>query len=709
MSFSSDGVKLTWTKMMRGRIGRLLLRGAEGTLSILFVISLAAPMVFPQEANAVAGTSKILSYQGRLTNTSGDPYTGTYCMRFSLYDSASGGTKVWPSGAPSSMAVSVTSGIFNVGVGDTGAGGDDLAVSNWNSSYANGFPDIDTTYLNVDVYNVAGGSCTGGSWESLAPRQRLDAVAYARVAADVYGTALRTSTTTVRIGAGSGQGTPIWLYLDWKNTPTTLGANCDTVSAVSGAVWYNSSGTRALACVNNIIVGIDNTNEITSLNITGNTAGTPAAVSTGAVSFAGGNNITLSQAGNAITISAFNQSAQTQNVHNVTLSGNTAGVMAQISSGTMNLAGGNNVTLSQNGNSVTISAFNQSVQTQNIHNVTLSGNTAGVMAQISSGVMTLAGGNNITLSQNGNAITISAGAGGGGFAGYIAAGTVTTNGLNTINFSNANGISFGLGAGANSSVLTASHNGLTTAMASNAGSNFLAATGGFSGTNISGTILSNGLQMSVAAPGGGGGGYTRNMYDNMGGRDFITNVTNITAISQRPVFTPFYLDGDILADRIALEMSRATSGSNLFTIQMALYTQVNSTQISRLASLQNTFSNTATASISGIRQFYLTGIETAGSSLTPGVYIMGAYFSAANTASMNYSIRGGQTVGPPVGIINAGANSNWTATSQLSSQYLRMFQGRYSNTATGLPSAVSANQIQGWTSAVPFYFRIQNT
>lgn len=92
----------------------------------------------------------------------------------------------------------------------------------------------------------------------------------------------------------------------------------------------------------------------------------------------------------------------------VSLSGNTAGALANISSGTLYLAGGNNLTLSQNGNSVTLSAFNQTAQTQNRFNLTLSGNTDGVMAQVSSGTLTLAGGNNITLSQNGNAVTISA-------------------------------------------------------------------------------------------------------------------------------------------------------------------------------------------------------------------------------------------------------------------------------------------------------------
>lgn len=69
-------------------------------------------------------------------------------------------------------------------------------------------------------------------------------------------------------------------------------------------------------------------------------------------------------------------------------------------------------------------------------------------------------------------------------------------------FSNANGISFGLSAGA----ITASHNALTTAMASNRGTDFVQATAAFFGTNASGTIGSNGISVSVAAPGAGGGG-----------------------------------------------------------------------------------------------------------------------------------------------------------------------------------------------------------
>jgi hypothetical protein len=166
--------------------------------------------------------------------------------------------------------------------------------------------------------------------------------------------------------------------------------------------------------------------------ISGNTANTSNIVQ-GSIYLAGGNNITLSQVsavGKAtVTISAANQTAQTQNLHNVTLSGNTAGVMAQVSSGTMTLAGGNNITLSQNGNAITISGPNtvaQSVESQSIGMSNL-GNTSGTTGIASGGQVrfVFAGGDNITLSQSLNGasgtITISGGAGGagGGFTGGV--------------------------------------------------------------------------------------------------------------------------------------------------------------------------------------------------------------------------------------------------------------------------------------------------
>jgi fibronectin-binding autotransporter adhesin len=258
--------------------------------------------------------------------------------------------------------------------------------------------------------------------------------------------------------------------------------------------------------------------------ISGNTAGAGALVSTGTVTFAGGNNITLSQAGNAITISGANGGgASGSNTLGMSNLGNTIGTSGVISGSALQFAfaGGNNVTLSQSINAssatITISAANQTVQTQNLHNMTLSGNTAGAMAHVSSGTLTLAGGDNITLSQAGNAITISGGAGGAagsntfgasnlgntvGTSGVVSgsavqfafaggnnvtlsqslngsSGTITVSAANqtaqtqsniqafydgansistgTIRVSNANGVSFGI----NGQTLTASHDGIT--------------------------------------------------------------------------------------------------------------------------------------------------------------------------------------------------------------------------------------------------------
>lgn len=64
--------------------------------------------------------------------------------------------------------------------------------------------------------------------------------------------------------------------------------------------------------------------------------------------------VSISRNGNTISIGA-SQSIQTQGLQTINLGGNTAGAMASISSGALSLYGGNNITLSQNANSVTIS------------------------------------------------------------------------------------------------------------------------------------------------------------------------------------------------------------------------------------------------------------------------------------------------------------------------------------------------------------------
>lgn len=307
---------------------------------------------------------------------------------------------------------------------------------------------------------------------------------------------------------------------------------------------------------------------ITGGSITVNTAGVsvnlPAYLTTAMASNRGsdfvqatavfnGTNATGTIASGAISVSVAAQTVQTQNLHNVTLSGNTAGVLAAISSGTMTIAGGNNITVSQNGNAFTISGPNaggaqtgisgliasdatytsgtvqftgvgggvtvnsntgqridisvaspvpQTVQTQNMVAVSLSGNTAGVLALVSSGTAFFAGGNNITLSQNGQSITISGANVGGaqtGISGVVVSDTTYSSG--TISFSGQNNITIGSSVdGATQYIRLSVGNYLTTAMASNRGSDFVQATAAFNGTNATGTIASNAISVSVAAP-----------------------------------------------------------------------------------------------------------------------------------------------------------------------------------------------------------------
>ena len=117
--------------------------------------------------------------------------------------------------------------------------------------------------------------------------------------------------------------------------------------------------------------------------------------------------------------------------------------------------------------------------------VSLTGNTSGALALVSSGTMILAGGNNITLSQNGQSITISGANLGGaqtGISGLVVSNTTYTSG--TVSFSNANGITFGSSAG---QAITASYNSTQFAGTSTGAVN-LSVTLNSQGISISGPV-----------------------------------------------------------------------------------------------------------------------------------------------------------------------------------------------------------------------------
>lgn len=212
----------------------------------------------------------------------------------------------------------------------------------------------------------------------------------------------------------------------------------------------------------------------------GNTSGTTGTVGNGIV-FAGGNNVTLSQSINnqsaTVSISAANQSVQTQNIQHIGVSGNTAGVGTSIiSSGTLTLSAGANLTFIQNNNFLALSG--RGPLTAGMSSL---GNTSGDTGTVTNRFI-LAGGDNITLSQStdgiGATVTIS-GANGGG-AGFSAG---------VSNLGNTSGTS---GTASNQLVLAGGDN-ITLSQSTGAGGN----------------------TVTISAAAGGGADVTLSRYQNM--------------------------------------------------------------------------------------------------------------------------------------------------------------------------------------------------
>jgi len=126
-------------------------------------LSLIIVSVYVYSKYAHAAITKEISYQGKLTNSSGVAVAdGSYNMVISLYTVASGGTPVWTArgtvGSPTTRAVTVTNGIFSIMIGDTAAG-DNAINLDFNSTY----------YLGIKV----------GSDSEMSPRKKVGASGYA--------------------------------------------------------------------------------------------------------------------------------------------------------------------------------------------------------------------------------------------------------------------------------------------------------------------------------------------------------------------------------------------------------------------------------------------------------------------------------------------------------------------------------------------------
>lgn len=230
--------KYTYNKLFRIFLLSLLI------LTILFGF-------FQQNVFAVVGVPKIINHQGRLLDSAGSLLGGSgtdYCFKFSIYDDATVGapdTKLWPT-TPSTMTIVVKRGVFNVGVGDTGAGGDALDFN---------FQDNDQVYLNVDVATKVGGTCAGGdeTFENLGPRQRINSSGYAVNADTVDGFHAGQSATGSQVVAlTSGNiilgGTNPQLNMTGSNTLTFQGgAGTGDIQFFSASNKITSAGALTLA------------------------------------------------------------------------------------------------------------------------------------------------------------------------------------------------------------------------------------------------------------------------------------------------------------------------------------------------------------------------------------------------------------------------------------------------------------------------------
>ncbi len=137
-----------------------------------FVLILSAAFTFGMavsKANAANGINKSINYQGKLMYATGTLVNdGNFSIKFTLYDSASGGTQLWsasttnglPSGTPASVSVSVVNGLFSVLLGDSALGHVAIPEEIFNN---------DNVYLGITI----------GADSEMVPRKRLSAVPYA--------------------------------------------------------------------------------------------------------------------------------------------------------------------------------------------------------------------------------------------------------------------------------------------------------------------------------------------------------------------------------------------------------------------------------------------------------------------------------------------------------------------------------------------------
>lgn len=232
----------------------------------------------------------------------------------------------------------------------------------------------------------------------------------------------------------------------------TTGGTSTTVDALSlsfageGAASVGISGGSVVISVIQDGAGIN-------AAVRGNTSGVVATVATGTLLLAGGNNVTLSQAGNAVTISGPNTAPQTvQSLGLFALGNTTQSTNTTADARSLSFIGQGAASVGMSGGSVQVSVPAQTVQSLGLF---ASSNTTGQSSSstIDARSLTLQGAGIASVGMSGGKVIISVPSDVGDGGNVIAGGTQTAVSTGTVVLSNSNNVSFGM---SNSSVVTAS-------------------------------------------------------------------------------------------------------------------------------------------------------------------------------------------------------------------------------------------------------------
>ncbi|KKT50184.1 MAG: hypothetical protein UW42_C0023G0001 [Candidatus Collierbacteria bacterium GW2011_GWB1_44_197] len=199
-------------------------------------------------ATALTPPKRQLSFQGRLTDSGGTPITTATSITFKLYNALTGPTELYTTGTCS--VTPDTAGIFNTLIGDTVCGAEITSSV---------FTDNRDIYLEVIVG-------TGGSAQTLTPRQQIATVGYAINSYTLQGYPASASAVENTIPVMNNDG-DIILGSDSPDFKSTSGTF--TIEGQSIAIKTTPSSGGSIVLQPDAIGGIGNVQVITA-DATGN-------------------------------------------------------------------------------------------------------------------------------------------------------------------------------------------------------------------------------------------------------------------------------------------------------------------------------------------------------------------------------------------------------------------------------------------------------